>query len=520
MIRRRYSLLSRVEVVVKYLPTYPRSLRLWSIVFSTNFDTRISDVTRKATLHLRSNATHRIESLENAADDLMAHWLAAFAAVIVVYVTALCYFFLPSPFQPGSKYAKKHQVVCLLVLGDIGRSPRMLYHARSLSRAGFLVQIVGYKGAEPHASVLEDKNISYHFVPPTPDTLANASRRYFPLVGPLKVLHQVFFLLVILGYAVDPAAYLLVQNPPSVPSLAVARLMCWLRGTRLVVDWHNLGHTVLALRLSATHPLVKVAKVVERVSGARAHAHLTVTRAMRDVLVRDFRIDSGAVAVLYDRPPEQFRPLSAGERAQTISSMPCLADYDTARDRLVVSSTSWTADEDFGILLDALVAYDAAVSSSDDDGAPRILHVLVTGRGPMREHYLSRISALRLARTKISSVWLSAEDYPLLIGCADLGVSLHASTSGVDLPMKVLDMFGCGVPVLAKRFDALPELVKEGVNGRCFDDSADLAQMLEGLFATDGAQHLQQLKQGALQEGKSRWQENWDNVAAPIFVRR
>ncbi len=36
--------------------------------------------------------------------------------------------------------------VTILVLGDIGRSPRMQYHALSLARHGFNVDFVGYGG--------------------------------------------------------------------------------------------------------------------------------------------------------------------------------------------------------------------------------------------------------------------------------------------------------------------------------------------------------------------------------------
>lgn len=34
--------------------------------------------------------------------------------------------------------------VCIVVLGDIGRSPRMQYHAQSLILEGYNVDIIGY----------------------------------------------------------------------------------------------------------------------------------------------------------------------------------------------------------------------------------------------------------------------------------------------------------------------------------------------------------------------------------------
>lgn len=67
---------------------------------------------------------------------------------------------------------------------------------------------------------------------------------------------------------------------------------------------------------------------------------------------------------------------------------------------------------------------------------PQVL-IIVTGKGPQRAQYERRLRALDLRSVAFRTAWLSAEDYPRLLGSADLGVCLHTSSSGLDLPMKV-----------------------------------------------------------------------------------
>lgn len=70
---------------------------------------------------------------------------------------------------------------------------------------------------------------------------------------------------------------------------------------------------------------------------------------------------------------------------------------------------------------------------------PRLLFV-VTGKGPERAKYRKLMRGLDLRRVAFRTAWLDAADYPLLLGAADLGVCLHTSSSGLDLPMKVLPL--------------------------------------------------------------------------------
>ena len=70
-------------------------------------------------------------------------------------------------------------------------------------------------------------------------------------------------------------------------------------------------------------------------------------------------------------------------------AMPSLRDD---RPALIVSSTSWTADEDFSILLAALTSYEQA-ARTPGSSLPKLLCV-VTGKGPERDHYMSQVAEL------------------------------------------------------------------------------------------------------------------------------
>ncbi|KAJ7596827.1 mannosyltransferase [Mycena floridula] len=473
--------------------------------------------------------------------------------------------------------------VAILVLGDVGRSPRMMYHAESFAENNFETRLIGYRGSKPIPSLVRPL-VTIVYLPEMP-----TSMDFLPFIlrGPLKIIHQTLAIsMELLINAPVLPEFILVQNPPSIPTLVIVWAIGRVAGCKIIIDWHNLGFSILRLKLSPDHFFVRVYKWVESTFGRSAYAHLFVTQALHDYLSKEWNLQ-GQKVVLHDRPPKHFHRSNAQEAHELFMSLKAplasLGDFlpqfdspystpftDTAsqsstspgpttdhpisfsatyehvqppgfrpdRPALLVSSTSWTPDEEFGILLEALCKYDAKATetNSKDRGhkLPRLL-VIITGKGAEKDEYMAKVDKLHKEWmwVRCISVWLPAANYPLLLGSADLGVSLHSSSSKMDLPMKVVDMFGCGLPVCALDFDCLNELVIDDFNGLVFKGATQLSEQLVTLFDSfPNSSKLSSLSatvQSATNQHSpgtevsdrwhwGSWDENWAQTMRPLIL--
>ncbi|KAJ7992019.1 hypothetical protein DPEC_G00274240 [Dallia pectoralis] len=428
--------------------------------------------------------------------------------------------------------------VCVLVLGDIARSPRMQYHTLSLSKQGYYVTCVGYIGSKPHPDVVGDEKI--RIIPIAEIQGFRVGPRVVTYVTKV-ILQSLQLLLVLLN--MDKQSHILMQNPPGLPSMAVTWLVCALRGSTFIIDWHNYGYTIMALSHGANHPIVWLAQWYERLFGRFSTHNLCVTNAMKDDLKNNWNIKA---ITLYDRPPDIFKETpvelqhdlfkrlaetypefqacgenTSKETDRTVFTGRHSSDLSvtltSGRPALLISSTSWTEDEDFSILLEALEEYESFFTA--EASLPSLVCV-ITGKGPLKDHYKKLIATLTLEHVKICTPWLEAEDYPVLLGSADLGVCLHKSSSGLDLPMKVVDMFGCCLPVCAIQFNCLHELVKHEENGLIFKDSQELAGQLKSLLQDFPHRQgqLAQFRRNLRTSGGQRWDQNWDQKVLPLLT--
>jgi len=133
-----------------------------------------------------------------------------------------------------------------------------------------------------------------------------------------------------------------------------------------------------------------------------------------------------------------------------------------------------------------------------------------------------RARAPRSQNVAVRLAWLEPEDYPRLLRAADVGLSLHQSSSGLDLPMKASDMLGSGLPVLSREYACVGELIRCGENGMLFGDAVSLSErlgeVLRGLHGGGGA--LARLREGAARwaAGAGTWDEEWRRCALPVVA--
>ena len=145
----------------------------------------------------------------------------------------------------------------VIVIGDLGRSPRMQYHAASLAAARERRGSDRPRGRAGDAGGGGESAHSRHRLPDR--AFANRAKggvRRFVFSSAARGLGQAVRS-VPHPDAHSEAGLILVQNPPAFPTLAIAWLAARLRGARFVIDWHNLSHTIAAVRLGERHRAVK-----------------------------------------------------------------------------------------------------------------------------------------------------------------------------------------------------------------------------------------------------------------------
>ena len=162
----------------------------------------------------------------------------------------------------------------IVALGDLGRCARMQYHAQALAANHVDVDLVGFEGTPLPTAVVDNPRISVHRLNPATLRLRGGfSGSRYAAAGVLDAARLSFRLWRLLERLPQPDL-VLVQNPPAFPTLLVAWSALRRRGVRFVIDWHNLGFTLLRLRLGRWHPAVRLARWFERRDARRADAQL------------------------------------------------------------------------------------------------------------------------------------------------------------------------------------------------------------------------------------------------------
>lgn len=309
---------------------------------------------------------------------------------------------------------------------------------------------------------------------------------------------------------------------------------------RLIVDWHNFGFTLLRID-NRPDFVVRFYRLCEKwLCGG--DVNLTVSKAMSRALQNEGARDGFAfrlkmpIHVLYDCAPDFFRRSSARDLLKSLKDevfplrqVPSwfVAQANSGQDErnsaqerglFVVSSTSWGTDDDYSMVLKALRIIDTELQQHSNEYSISNIWLVVTGKGQTRARFEEQLLDANLSpRIAVHTVYFQRyADYSSFLGAADLGLSVHFSSSGLDLPMKCVDMLGAGLPVLSIAYDAIGELVTED-KGWLFRNEKELASIFLEQLMVSRQNDVLTKKRKFVFDHREKWEDAWRSVVLPLL---
>ncbi len=388
----------------------------------------------------------------------------------------------------------------VVVLSDLGHNPRMQRHACAL--AGLAdVDLIGLHGTALEPGVEGTPRLSIHRL--KDGHAAGRSRKSvnrFVFASAFRALGHALSAFRALMRVPKPDV-ILVGNPPAVPALGVSWLVARLRGARLVIDWQDLSHRRAAAQVGESHRLVRSIARSERRWARRAHAHVTSSQALADWLRREYGVQA---TVVYDRA-------SRAAAARAISSAP-IGEPGVP---LAVCPTNWGADEDFDLLLEALERADRNLSKGPKTGR---LIVLLSGAGELRGAFETRLARREFTHV---AVRVAEVDAHAAIEKADVGLCLHQSASGLDLPMVLADFRAAGVPACVYDYaPVLTEVLTNGREGVRFGEPGELMTLLVAVATSDTSADTPLVRSRAwlAAHPAETWEDHWSTAMAAVIA--
>lgn len=291
-----------------------------------------------------------------------------------------------------------------------------------------------------------------------------------------------------------------IMTPPAVPVFDVMRR--WQKSrpsVRVVVDWHNLGHTRLTRRWGSWHPIAHCYRRAEFKAWPENTTHIAVSSELASHVRA--RLNDPEVHVLHDRNPS-WRAFPQRDRAVFMEHWGRQLKGLDPNAIWIVHPHSWSDDECPEWILEILTRSQSLLP----------VQFVITGDGPLKGPFERRARAMGLKQDRLLLPFLPPNGYMALLANADWGLCPHTSSSGLDLPMKLADMRGARIPALVYDYGSvLREVFSAPGDGRFFDSFESLQTAL-GMIASG------ELVGAPPAEGPC-WETEWNRIATPLLEK-